>query len=89
MKRTILLIAIAFSLSAITISCKENQENKENNTEHAAEKADIAMNDIYQCPMDCEDGKTYDEEGDCPVCKMKLKKVEDKKEEEGHEGHNH
>ncbi|MDP6922686.1 MAG: heavy metal-binding domain-containing protein, partial [Lutibacter sp.] len=27
----------------------------------------------YQCPMDCEEGKTYDEAGSCPVCKMDLK----------------
>ncbi len=29
----------------------------------------------YQCPMDCEDGKTYDKEGICPVCKMDLTEV--------------
>ena len=29
----------------------------------------------YQCPMDCESGKTYDKEGICPVCKMDLKEV--------------
>jgi hypothetical protein len=33
------------------------------------------MHDAYQCPMDCEDGKTYEKEGNCPVCKMDLKKV--------------
>ena len=35
------------------------------------------------------DGKTYEEEGECPKCKMALKKVE--KEGDGHdndEGHN-
>ncbi|MFA5575045.1 MAG: heavy metal-binding domain-containing protein [Brumimicrobium sp.] len=26
----------------------------------------------YACPMDCEDGKVYDEAGTCPVCKMDL-----------------
>lgn len=30
----------------------------------------------YQCPMDCEKGKTYEEEGKCPECKMDLKAVE-------------
>lgn len=28
----------------------------------------------YQCPMDCEHGKIYDNPGSCPVCKMDLKK---------------
>jgi hypothetical protein len=27
---------------------------------------------IYQCPMDCESGKTYDKPGKCPVCEMEL-----------------
>ena len=27
---------------------------------------------VYHCPMDCEDGKTYDEPGQCPVCEMDL-----------------
>jgi len=26
----------------------------------------------YRCPMNCEKGKTYDKEGNCPVCGMKL-----------------
>jgi len=30
----------------------------------------------YQCPMDCEEGKVYEVEGTCPVCKMELKEVE-------------
>ena len=30
----------------------------------------------YQCPMDCEDGKTYEEAGKCPVCEMDMEEVE-------------
>jgi len=30
----------------------------------------------YKCPMDCEEGKLYEEAGACPVCKMDLKEVE-------------
>ena len=26
----------------------------------------------HQCPMDCEDGKTYSKTGSCPPCKIKL-----------------
>ena len=29
----------------------------------------------YQCPMQCEEDKTYAEEGTCPVCKMELEKL--------------
>jgi len=30
----------------------------------------------YYCPMRCEGDKTYDEPGDCPVCRMHLNKME-------------
>ena len=31
-----------------------------------------AGNGVYYCPMHCEGEKTYDEQGDCPVCGMHL-----------------
>ncbi|MCX7547183.1 SCO family protein [Xanthomarina sp. F1114] len=31
---------------------------------------------VYQCPMKCEGGKTYDENVNCPICKMDLQVVE-------------
>lgn len=79
MKRLILVCLAVFSLTAI--SCKG--EHKENN-----EHKEMAMKDSYQCPMDCEKGKTYDKEGQCPVCEMDLKKMEAKSEAHGH-GHDH
>ena len=30
---------------------------------------------VYQCPMDCEEGVTYSEEGICPVCEMDLEQI--------------
>ncbi len=33
----------------------------------------------YQCPMKCENEKTYKTEGSCPICKMDLKKIDNKK----------
>ena len=47
-------------------SCGEN--SNQNNTE--------VSQATYACPMDCEKGKTYSEEGTCPVCGMDLKEVE-------------
>ena len=38
----------------------------------------VAEKVVYQCPMDCEKGKTYEVMGICPVCKMDLAKVEEK-----------
>ena len=87
MKKTLLLLALCLSFSVVFTSCKGEKkeeahtEEAETHESHAADAADIAMNYEYQCPMDCEDGKTYDEEGECPKCKMALKKVE----KEGHD----
>ncbi|WP_229664914.1 heavy metal-binding domain-containing protein [Polaribacter pacificus] len=36
--------------------------------------------------MDCEKGKTYENEGNCPVCKMKLRKKVDESED-SHDDH--
>jgi hypothetical protein len=30
----------------------------------------------YQCPMKCEEGKTYPSPGKCPVCEMDLAGIE-------------
>ncbi len=33
---------------------------------------------VYQCPMKCEGSKTYNHEGNCPVCSMKLMPLDSK-----------
>ena len=88
MKKSILLFTLLLSLSVVAVSCKDSKKGTDTEveveveqTELGVEKADLAMNDVYHCIMDCENGKTYDKEGACPVCKMNLKKVE--KGEEG------
>ena len=59
----------------------------------------VSPSNTYYCPMECEGDKVYQEQGlRCPVCKMYLVPVEEKKEEgrakheEGsmsHHNHNH
>ena len=87
-----IVMGLLLCMALITTSCKNNTEEK-TNTESSlgAEKADLAMNDEYLCPMDCEDGKTYSEPGTCPECKMDLKKVEEEHDEnhDDHSGHDH
>ena len=85
MKKQFLLVALMLTVGLVFNSCKEHKEEHNSGTEHASEKADMALNDLYQCPMNCEEGKTYDEEGKCPVCKMDLKKMEGK--QDGDKGH--
>ncbi len=59
-----LTISVLVMLMVVT-SCKSDASN---NSETAL--------DMYQCPMQCEGDKTYDEAGSCPVCNMDLKQVE-------------
>ena len=68
MKKIILLSVILFTVSAISLSCRDTKKKEESK--------EVTMNDKYICPMDCENGKMYDKEGRCPVCEMDLKKVE-------------
>lgn len=66
-----LLSAVVITVGTTSmLSCGNSAEKnsaieESHNHEHAK----------YQCPMDCEEGKTYDEEGKCPVCGMELKEV--------------
>lgn len=69
MKRSILIIMSIAFLSAGTLGltgCESESTEIKNGDELAK----------YECPMDCENGKKYDEMGTCPVCKMDLVKVE-------------
>ena len=43
----------------------------------------------YACPMDCEEGKTYEAPGQCPVCKMDLVEVDEVAETEVEATHGH
>lgn len=86
MKKVLLILTIIFALGVTVTSCK-----KENKDEVKKEMATV----VYQCPMDCEKGKSYSKEGKCPVCEMPLKekkpgeKTEVKKKHEHKEGDDH
>ncbi len=62
-----LSIVLVLSITGIAFtSCGESTNSNQTETAQAT----------YACPMDCEKGKTYSEEGSCPVCGMDLKEVE-------------
>lgn len=100
MRKLVKLSMLSLALGFLVLACdnvkKEQDVGKEatEQNEHAVHDEsdghdhgyETAMN-AYQCPMKCEEDKTYGEEGLCPVCKMDLKKVEvaanDATEEEG------
>ncbi len=70
MKKIILVLAMVFAVGFTVTSCKKDkkEEVKEETTKEMA-----AADEVYQCPMDCEHGKSYTEAGKCPVCEMDLK----------------
>jgi uncharacterized paraquat-inducible protein A len=90
MKKTLMIFALIFGFSAMVMSCKgdkkEQVEESEMMESPGVHNADMAMAAEYQCPMDCEEGKTYDKEGKCPVCKMDLKKKESEEDQSHDEG---
>jgi hypothetical protein len=110
MKKVILVFAICLGFAITATACKgKAHEHSEDTHMHdeggeaseAGEESseEMASNTLYQCPMDCEKGKSYNKEGKCPVCEMALKAKtvdmdadenhsEDHDEEETHE-HDH
>lgn len=92
---TITAMAMVFGTASLTGCGGEHSheshgdEPHEHHSEEAGETTDHADHEHahYSCPMDCEDGKVYEEEGVCPVCKMDL--VEAEEEAKAEETHNH
>ncbi|WP_111710042.1 heavy metal-binding domain-containing protein [Lutibacter citreus] len=79
-------ISIAIIALIVLTGCKTDVK-KDKEPVKTEEKMETVTMEVYQCPMDCEKGKTYEKPGSCPVCKMDLKKV--KKNTEDHSDHNH
>ncbi|MDA9289725.1 hypothetical protein N9P84_02390 [Polaribacter sp.] len=82
MKKGLFTLAIIFTFGILITSCKTS-EKKEHDKVHVKEHLH-AEKTVYQCPMKCEEEKTYEKEGACPVCEMKLRK---KAEQQQHEAH--
>lgn len=66
------LFVLVFSI-CLMASCDDKKSDKKTDSQEA-KKSEV----VYQCPMDCEAGKTYHKTGSCPVCKMDLKAVDSK-----------
>ena len=55
-----------------TVSDEPNIKDAES---HEGHNHDAVAELAYQCPMKCEDDKTYKEEGKCPKCEMPLEEI--------------
>lgn len=67
MKTHLLLFLI---LASVCVACNSSKESRYTHSEEETVSG-------YICPMDCEDGKIYEEEGECPVCGMALDEPEE------------
>jgi len=91
MKKQFLNIVGAIAIgSFLLVSCSDATDAVEGAAGDAVEQIDEEVADhadmadghghehaaMYNCPMNCEDGKTYDEPGTCPVCDMDLVEME-------------
>ncbi|NEW77920.1 MAG: hypothetical protein GZ086_00515 [Gelidibacter sp.] len=81
MKKSILIFTAIFSFVLLFTACKETKKEEvkedvkiESHEGHDHEEGEMSSG-VYQCPMDCENGKTYEVAGSCPVCKMDLKEI--------------
>ena len=75
MKKLIFVIATIFMVGLFFTACKENkkvEDKVESHETHEHDNDEQASEQAYHCTTGCEKGKTYDKEGDCPVCKSKL-----------------
>ncbi len=72
MKKVMYSIMIASAV--ILSSCGGDAKTEEHNHEgHTHEHSEATTK--YACPMKCEGEKTYDAEGECPVCHMDLEEI--------------
>ena len=79
MKNLALLISffILLAMVSVTINSCGNIKTDEEIHQHIDEIPAEIKDNTYQCPMKCEGVLVYEKEGDCPVCKMDLKEIEE------------
>lgn len=79
MRNLTITVAVLIGLVVSFASCGEKKKESASEPEKMEvhkHGEDVVMA-AYQCPMKCEEEKTYSEPGSCPICKMDLKKVEE------------
>lgn len=94
MRKSILVLSLAFmAVAAVSFTACKNTPKAAEETEatHELEATEKMAAAEYQCPMKCEDEKTYAEMGTCPVCEMDLKALTAEAHDHDHsaEGHTH
>ncbi|WP_291129736.1 hypothetical protein [Flavobacterium sp. UBA7682] len=74
MKKNILTIVIA--IATLVIGSCNNNSKKEAETDHKHEghhhDEDVVHPQVYVCPVNCNNGKTFIFPGECSICKLDL-----------------
>lgn len=88
MKKIVLSLALIAAIG-FTSCTSEKKTDKEEVQKEEVQKSEMDQDKMavaeYQCPMKCEDEKTYaDKDHKCPVCKMDLKEVK-QEEDKNHD----
>lgn len=66
------LAIMAISTAIFFAACSNNKVDTKTETAIVDSATTSAHKHSFRCPMNCEKGKTYEKEGNCPVCGMKL-----------------
>lgn len=66
-------IFVALIIGMLSFTSMKAQEM--NHSKMKKEASKMEKKESYACPMKCEGAKTYDKEGKCPTCNMKLQKL--------------
>lgn len=90
LKSKIVMLGALMVFALLIVNCKENAKADKAPADN--EKMEVVKDDelaaaTYQCPMQCEGDKTYDEPGECPICKMDLKEVKKAVGQDANGGH--
>ncbi len=70
MKKIVFTFSAIIAVAIMAVSCNNNTSTSKETASTGTDTAAHAHK--YRCPMNCEKGKTYDKEGNCPICGMKL-----------------
>ncbi len=62
----------ALSILFFSFTACNNEASNKSGSDSTHTATNETHQHAYRCPMNCENGKTYDKEGKCPVCGMEL-----------------
>jgi len=76
-KKKLLAVLVIAIVGLSTMNAQEMDHSKmKKDTTKMVDHSKMEMKAMFACPMKCEGEKKYEKPGNCPKCKMDLKKAE-------------